>query len=244
MNGGVIVDCLTCPSLPIHLRQSHPPPIQTLIHLDCQPHLVLVLQALVPPLIRRPPTSLPFPPSPLFSNRNGYTQPLLPTESSLCNTEFFSPRHLSLLRVKAPLVMHMMEHHAGRKAVRDVLRKACSPPPPEVHRIRIPMYIWMCSRYPPPEVLSIDRELFTCKALSTASAPPPPARIPHSPPLHLLNLCSSVLWVPSGRGGRLGQGSGRPVSDRPPLDQPARAKPHLHPVHHRQQYHHRCTSQA
>jgi hypothetical protein len=99
--------------------------LQTLIHLNCSatPDSSLASNDY-------PPTSL----SPL-SNRNGYTQPLLPTESSLCNTEFFSPRHLSLLRVKAPLVMHMMEHHAGRKAVRDVLRKACSPPPPEVRRI-------------------------------------------------------------------------------------------------------------
>ena len=61
--------------------------------------------------------------------RSGQTMPLQPpVDSVLLTSEAYSPANLELVRVKPPLILHMIEQRIGRKSLRDMLRSvACVP---------------------------------------------------------------------------------------------------------------------
>jgi len=59
--------------------------------------------------------------------REGQSMPLLPPDSLLLAREMYSPANLELVRVKPPIIMHMIEQRVGRKPLRDVLRSVACP---------------------------------------------------------------------------------------------------------------------
>ncbi|GAB5030883.1 dna repair enzyme, partial [Nannochloropsis oceanica] len=61
--------------------------------------------------------------------RSGQSTPLLPPDSVLLASEIYSPASLELVRVKPPVIMHMIEQRVGRKSLRDVLRSVACPTP-------------------------------------------------------------------------------------------------------------------
>jgi hypothetical protein len=61
--------------------------------------------------------------------RSGQSTPLLPPDSVLLASEVYSPASLELVRVKPPIILHMIEQRVGRKPLRDVLRSVACPTP-------------------------------------------------------------------------------------------------------------------
>ena len=67
--------------------------------------------------------------------RSGQSTPLLPPDSVLLASEIYSPASLELVRVKPPVILHMIEQRVGRKPLRDVLRSVACPTTPVVSAI-------------------------------------------------------------------------------------------------------------
>jgi len=59
--------------------------------------------------------------------RSGQSTPLLLPDSVLLASEVYSPASLELVRVKPPIILHMIEQRVGRKPLRDVLRSVACP---------------------------------------------------------------------------------------------------------------------